>query len=102
MAKTFNIVIFSDTINMINVKVSFTHSYHLPKICSHLIKFKLCMIIDYNFHQVDHEYATIFDCCTFSREMIDIFPCLKEKGENVLNIGFFSDTYIRQDLSNCA
>ena len=29
-------------------------------------------------HQVDHEYTTVFDSCTYSKEIIDIFFHLKK------------------------
>ena len=48
-------------------------------------------------HQVDHEYATIFDLPSCSREIIDIFPHLKKK----FNVGFFLDTIKARSFKLC-
>ena len=47
-------------------------------------------------HQVDHEYISIFYFCSCSREIIAIFPCLKN-----FNVAF-SGTLFKQHFSNFA
>ena len=92
--KNFTIAIFSDTINMINVKLcllvyslSFTHSYHFQWPWFY---FEVTAVLTENFTflsdeietfydcwlcQVDLKHTKIFDCRTFPREIIDILPC---------------------------
>ena len=92
--KNFNIMIFSDTMNMINVKlcmmvvlIELSHSYHFQwpwlyfKVTavsnSFNWKFYVLVWLSWNLyscwlHQVDHEYTTFFFFHTCSRNRLHI------------------------------
>ena len=134
---------FSDTINMVNVKlclmvlIELTHSYHcqwpwpfiplsvtlsvfrghssvkhhcqwpwlyfevtavsnsLPENCMFLFS-EVETLYDWWLCQVDHEYTTVSDWCTWSREIIDIFHL-----EKPFNVDFFSHTIKASSVKFC-
>ena len=112
MWQKLNVVIFSDTINVMNIKLCImgvltelypfiplsvtlivSRSHWCPRV---LIESYLCLSNEletlYNcwFRQVDNEYATIFDFRSYFRERINTLPCLNFF---FFNIGLFSDTH---------
>ena len=105
--KDLNVAIFSDTVSMINGKLhdgsthwalpihtTFSDLGYISR-GSYLITLNLC---SYWLCQVDHEYTTVLECCTCSREIIDI--SLFEKQQSITLA--FSQTALTQDRSNFA
>ena len=111
-AKNFNIAIFSDTINMINVRhcmmVSLIELYPFIPLLVTLIVFQghssvkqflgnifVCIWLSWNFVQIlilssRSWIITIFYFCTCSWEMMDMFPHLEKQLQK--NFAFFLDT----------
>ena len=113
--KIFNVAIFWDTTDMLNVKlctmvglllnelylfillsgswpyfkvIGVSNSFNRDILCSCPVKLILHGIGKYR--QVEHKYVTFCDSRTYSREITDIFPPLKNKQTNKsLNIYFF-------------